>query len=66
MHTSLPRVLYKKYVYKAAADCEKVHTLGRHQEQNRSRQKVHTLGRPRFALFCMHTTRTQFGKKCIH
>lgn len=27
-YTRQPRVLYKKYAYKAAADCEKVHTLG--------------------------------------
>ena len=55
VHTSLPRVLYKKYAYKAAADCEKVHTLGGHPKNDFTLQKVHTLGRPRFALFCMHT-----------
>ena len=34
---------------------EKVHTLAGHHKDNRSRQKVYTLGRPRFALFRMHT-----------
>nr|DAE14988.1 MAG TPA: hypothetical protein [Siphoviridae sp. ctf8W5] len=65
-YTRQPRFVCKKYAYKAAADCEKVHTLGGHQRPSRSRQKVCILVCPRFALFCMHTTRTQFGKKCIH
>ena len=38
-----------------AVDCEKVHTLGGHQEQNRRRQKVHTLGSHVLFAKSMHT-----------
>ncbi len=65
-YTRQPRFVYKKYAYKAAADCEKVHTLGRHHKDNRSRQKVYTLGSPGFFTKSMHTRQPQIAKKCIH
>lgn len=60
VHTSLPRVLYKKYAYYPDTIRQKVHTLGGHLPEILPEKSVHT----RLPTGFPHRPRNAAGKKC--